>query len=234
MKHLNNEIKYVGHDELHILENLINYNKSIVFKFKKYVNNNYKVLDFGAGIGTLIELFKSTYNIIPTSLEIDPTQAKIIRSKNFECHENIDQLNDNYFDLIYSSNVFEHIENDNLELIKLIDKLKINGYVCLYLPANEYLWSELDNKVLHFRRYDKEKINYLIKNTTLKVVEFKYCDPIGAIFTFVFKLLNLKLNNLNNKNLKLFDNYFFPLNKLIETITFNKFGKNIFVTLKKY
>jgi SAM-dependent methyltransferase len=233
MNQSNNQNAYIGHDELQLLEHLHNYNRSIINKFSKYITPNAKILDFGAGIGTLLTPFTTKYNIKPSALEIDPNQANIIKSKNFNCYEDIRDIENNTYDLIYSSNVFEHIENDNDELLILVNKLKIDGYLCLYLPANNYLWSELDDKVLHFRRYDNRSIQNLIADTRLDIIEIKYCDPIGAIFTLFFKFFNLKFRDIDISKLKIFDRYFLPINYFLEKILLHKFGKNIFIALKK-
>ena len=233
MNQSNNENAYIGHEELQLLEHLHNYNRSIISKFEIYITPNSKILDFGAGIGTLLTPFTSKYNLRPSALEIDPNQANIIKSKNYKCFEDIRDIDNNSYDLIYSSNVFEHIENDNDELLILVNKLRVGGYICLYLPANKFLWSELDDKFLHFRRYDKKSIKNLTANTRLDIIEIKYCDPIGALFTLIFKCLHLKFNDININKLKIFDKYFFPFNFLLEKLLLHKFGKNVFITLKK-
>lgn len=234
MRHLNNLNKYIGHDELFMIEHLKNYNKSIVSKGEKYIKSNFKVLDFGAGIGTLLDPFEFKFKIRPYALEIDTLQSNIIREKGFYCFDNLNQVEKETFDFIYSSNVFEHIEDDNIELIELAKKLKPNGFLYLYLPANNFLWSELDDKVLHYRRYNKENIKKLLKNSNLTILDVKYCDPIGAIFTLLFKLFSIQLKEVNSKKLKMFDKYFFPFNFILEKVLIHKFGKNVMIILKKY
>jgi SAM-dependent methyltransferase len=233
MRQLNNINTYIGHNELFIIENLKNYNTSIVSKCEKYVKSNFKVLDFGAGIGTLLEPFESKFKIRPYALEIDTLQGNIIREKGFYCFDNLNQVEQEMFDFIYSSNVFEHIEGDNIELIELAKKLKPKCYLYLYLPANNFLWSELDDKVLHYRRYNDENIKKLIENSNLDIIDVKYCDPIGAIFTLLFKLFRIELKDINSKKLKILDKYFFPFNFILEKLLIYKFGKNVMLILKK-
>ena len=72
------------------------------------------------------------------------------------------------------------------------------------------MWSQLDDKGLHFRKYNNENIKKLLKNSNLTILDVKYCDPIGAIFTLLFKLFRIDLKDINTKKLKVFDKYIFP------------------------
>ena len=224
---------YVGHDELLALYNIKNYNKSIVNLFTKYNKKSSKVLDFGAGIGTLSDLYEINYKVKPDTFDIDDYQNSILRTKGYKVYNNFNDITDNYYDFIFSSNVFEHIDKDNDVFKNLLLKLKIDGIICLYLPANMDLWTDLDYKVKHYRRYDFESINFLIQDTNTTIIEHFYCDQIGALFTFIFKLFNLKVKKINKNTFKIFDMIFFPLNSLMPNFFKFKFGKNIFIAIKK-
>jgi SAM-dependent methyltransferase len=224
---------YVGHEELIILNNIQNYNKSIVNLFKKYNKESTKVLDFGAGIGTLTYLYENKYKVKPDTFDIDHYQISLLRSKGYKVFNNLNEISDNYYDLIFSSNVFEHIEDDYIVFQNLFHKLKKGGIICLYLPANKNLWTELDEKVHHIRRYDFNSINSLMHGTNSIILDRIYCDQMGAIFTLIFKILNLKISKLNKTTLKIFDIIFFPFNKFIPSFLKNTFGKNIFIAIKK-
>jgi SAM-dependent methyltransferase len=224
---------YVGHKELILLENMINYNNSIINQFKPYTENAIKVLDFGAGIGTLSKLYFNKYNIQPDTFEIDQLQYNILSNYSYNCYNNLSQLEDESYDLIFSSNVFEHIQNDNQIFIDLFKKLKKGKYICLYLPANNRLWTDLDIKVKHFRRYDKNSIYKLILNTSNRIEQLVYLDQIGYLLTYLFKICNFKITILNKKTLNIYDKLFFKLNLFFPNYFKNKFGKNIFVSIKK-
>jgi predicted SAM-dependent methyltransferase len=59
--------------------------------------------------------------------------------------------------MIYSSNVLEHIEDDSRALNEMFAKLQINGKLAIYVPAFMFLFSDLDIKAGHFRRYSKKE-----------------------------------------------------------------------------
>ena len=60
---------------------------------------------------------------------------KYLKERDFGCFQSFEEIVDP-IDLIFSSNVLEHIEND-LEILKIMrSKLKDNGMLFLYVPAN--------------------------------------------------------------------------------------------------
>ena len=61
----------------------------------------------------------------------------------------------------------EHIEDDNEVVADFYDFLPEGGKLLLYLPASNIIWTDLDNKVNHKRRYQKkdlEKFTDIILN----------------------------------------------------------------------
>ena len=69
--------------ELLDLEVMKNYNNAIVRKaFRKITKPGKQVLDFGAGIGTLSNIFRERYNLNPFCLEIDKKNISFLREGN--------------------------------------------------------------------------------------------------------------------------------------------------------
>ena len=87
------------------------YNASLSKKIYKSFPCKGNLLEYGAGIGTLATLLKTTEGLKPKCLEIDPTLKRILVERGFKCYDNIDQI-DELFDGVYTSNVLEHINND--------------------------------------------------------------------------------------------------------------------------
>jgi len=80
-------------------------------------NSNLKVLDFGCGKGRYMQIFAgcvSKSNVF--GCEIDPASVEYVRNLGFQCellnlHCPFISFKDNMFDVIFSSNVIEHISN---------------------------------------------------------------------------------------------------------------------------
>lgn len=221
------EFEYTGTDTLENLQCAINYNNSLTQLAVKHSKPG-QTLDFGAGIGTFSDKLRASLD--PICLEIDKQQAKVLESKSYQVVNHIEPKS---YDFIYSLNVLEHIENDKDEIVKLYNGLKKNGKIFIFVPAFNFLFSSLDRKVGHYRRYNKKMIKELVAHPDIKISELKYFDTIGYFFSIVFKLLRLETDQVNERNIKIFDRFFFPLNLILDPIFNYFFGKNIYVVLEK-
>ena len=230
-----NKLTYTGLQELLILEALKNYNNSIVYDALNYLPNAKTIIDFGAGIGTLSLILRNKYKKEPICIEIDQTNIEYLYKRNFAVFQNIEDLSQTV-DLIISSNVLEHIEDDYKILTSLRDKLNDDGILFLYLPAKMILWTKLDEIVGHYRRYEISKLKILIKKAGFKLITIHYADFLGFFITLLWKFLN----NINNKSLpskfilSFFDRFIFPLSRTLDKLGLRHLiGKNIILIAKK-
>lgn len=230
-----NTLTYTGLQELLILEALKNYNNSIVYDALNYLPNAKTIIDFGAGIGTLSLILRNKYKKEPICIEIDQTNIEYLYKRNFAVFQNIEDLSQTV-DLIISSNVLEHIEDDYKILTSLRNKLNDDGILFLYLPANMILWTKLDEIVGHYRRYEISKLKILIKKAGFKLITIHYADFLGFFITLLWKFLN----NINNKSLpskfilSFFDRFIFPLSRTLDKLGLRHLiGKNIILVAKK-
>jgi len=229
--------KYSGLNVLKKIEkNLYFFNKSIVLMLSKKLGTKKVILDFGAGIGTLAQIWFSENGIKPECLEIDPALGKILIERDFICYRSIKSLNKKY-EVIYSSNVIEHIKDDLETLIELNSKLQNNGFLCLFVPAFNSLYSELDKSVGHYRRYSKKDIITKLKSAKFDIIDCYYVDSIGFLVWWLYiKLFKFKLDNDNSSNtlLAFYDKYIFPVSTFLDSLGF-KFllGKNLIAIARK-
>ena len=149
---------YSGLEELVLSEVMGKYNNFIVSSAIQNAGETNQVVDFGAGIGTLAMIFRERYQINPLCVEIDELNKEHLKKRNFSFFYSLDSIPNNS-DLIFSSNVLEHIEDDLGVLRSMKNNLNKNGKIYLYLPAKMILWSELDQMVGHFRRYEPSEIS---------------------------------------------------------------------------
>ena len=149
--------EYSGLQELLNLEVMKNYNDFIVKSSLKYKKTPKKIIDFGAGIGTLSSIFSEKYGLNPLCIEIDTTNRKYLSELGFQYLESLEEISEKA-DLIFSSNVLEHIEDDLSVLMMMESKLHDDGQVYLYLPSKMSLWTNMDELVGHYRRYEMVEI----------------------------------------------------------------------------
>lgn len=226
---------YSGLQELINLEEIKNYNSSIVKIAMSHVNNPQTIIDFGAGIGTLSIIFRELFFINPKCIEIDQINKEYLIKRKFSVFDNLFNLKDDA-DLIFSSNVLEHIEDDLSILNDLKRKLKPNGKIFLYLPAKMILWSNMDDTVGHYRRYEIKDLKKKCDLVGLKIQSLHYADCIGFLASFAIKFFgyNKKTGLGSLASLKFYDSWIFPLSKILDSIGFKYlFGKNLILIASK-
>ena len=206
-------MNYQGLEELKLFDKYLKkYNESIVNFFIDNVDkNNKSVLDFGAGIGTLAEIFYKKTSIKPECFEICKESQKILLQKGFKLQNEF--LNEEKYDLIFSSNVLEHIECDFETVADLKKMLKKDG---------------------HFRRYDKKTLKKLCENNELIIENIDFFDSSGFFILLIMKFLRISsCKKITAKNLIFYDKIFVKIN-IISDLIFRKIcGKNIILIARK-
>lgn len=227
---------FVGIDVLYTDEKLLKkYNMDIVSKLSQYSNTKTDVLDFGAGIGTLAKLWYLTTTVKPECVEIDENLRNILIERKFNCYSNIDSIHKE-FDVIYTSNVLEHIKDDTGALKKLHSKLKTNGIIAIYVPAFMCIYSGLDFAVGHYRRYKKKELVHKLYLAGFKIKKCYFVDSLGFFSSLVMKLYGYKKEEklMHDKIKKNYDKYIYPLSRLLDFLGLKfLFGKNLLVIATK-
>ena len=229
--------KYGDSKYLHevIEPSLLNYNNNIINLILGVESQKKSILEFGAGSGALAKIVRDKLKKPPICIEIDESLITLLQDDGFETYKSALDI-EKKFDLIYSSNVLEHIRDDDKILFELKDKLKEEGSLVLYLPAFQFLFTELDLKVGHYRRYEKNSLVNQLKRLGFKIKKIHYADSLGFIATFLIKIFgwNTKTGLGSKVSLVIYDKFFFHISRFLDIIGFNYlFGKNIFVHVKK-
>ena len=207
------------------------------YQFKiisKYIQRN--ILEVGPGTGHNLKYYKNKATTI-TLLEINKKLARSLKKKFYK-NKKIKILNSNIysikkkFDTIMYMDVLEHIKTDKKEIKKAINLLNPSGYLIIFVPAFQILYSNFDRDIGHVRRYRKFFFLNIAKKYKVKLIELKYFDSIGFIFAIINRLVGT--NNQNNVGLgiKIWNNFIF-LSKFFDFILKNMFGKSLLCVLKK-
>lgn len=185
-----------------------------------------RVADFGAGVGTLTGIFREVSGIAPWAIEPDPAQRDVLVTRGFQAFASAAEL-PAPADLIYSSNVLEHIPDDVGALRSLRDCLREDGTVALFVPAFEAIWTAMDDKIGHCRRYTVASLGQALAAAGYEVRAIGYCDPLGFLMAFAFKFIGSSSGEPGALSLKLFDRAIFPISRMLQPLTRPLFGKNI-------
>ena len=222
---------YVGIEVLDLMSYAKNYNAFIKNLIRNLIESGPAniIVDFGAGKGEFLPEKRGDQKIC--AIEPDEVLSKKI-SDRVEVRE-LEEFEDCSIDCLYSINVLEHINNDVEVLEKIFSKTKEDGRLLLYVPAFNFLWTELDGAVGHCRRYTKKKLERKLKKAGFNVTKIFYNDSLGFISILLHKIFFKKLSLSRNK-VVFFDKYIFTISVLLDSILFRYlFGKNIYVYAKK-
>jgi SAM-dependent methyltransferase len=225
---------YSGLSELEETErNLIGFNTFIVKTFLQHSNYSKNVLDFGAGIGTLSSIWrKFNQDSMVTCLELDKKQLQILRDRKFKTLTSLNSSNS--FEYIFTSNVLEHIENDGEALNQIYRSLINNGRLGIFVPANQILYSNMDKKLEHFRRYSKSDLKDKVRSAGFEIDYISYVDFLGFFALGFAKIFKLNFDSQNSSRLKFYDKVIWPTSRFLDVLGARYlFGKNLLLLARK-
>lgn len=185
-------------------------NKSMLRDYYKYVNlfknlKNKKILDWGCGNGHISYLIKQLTNceVISFSIEKDVDKIDFLKNElrlNYINGTDIYKLpfKDNYFDIVLSSGVLEHVNEYGGDIsvsIKEIKRiLKKNGKFFIWrLPFAFSIWeycNHIINKWYHYERFTPNQIKFLAKYHSFKL---NFIELDGIFFFKVRAILRSTL-----------------------------------------
>jgi len=226
------EKMYTGIDNLEVMLCARNYNRSLVKNILKNSTEKSRVVDFGAGNGYFaVEIRRSRPSLV--CVEVDPQLSARLKESGLSICASLKAIPSGSCDFVYSLNVLEHIENDREIILDMSRCLSPNGSVYLYVPAFPMLYSGMDRKVGHLRRYKIHDFRRLIEGSGFKISSWGYRDSIGFFASLAFKVIGNKEGILSEKSVRFYDTFLFPMNRVFDFIFSRILGKNIEVVLEK-
>src|SRR5215469_9961945 len=225
------EGQYSGVDILEALESAHNYNDYLTWLIRESTDSK-DVIDFGAGIGTFSKRLRTAgYRV--KCVERDSLQRQNLEQQGFDTLDNIASIPDDSAAFIFSLNVFEHIEHDAIVIREVRQKLKPGGALLIYVPAFNCLWTSLDDKVYHYRRYTKTTLRHLVEQQGFAIEQIRYADCLGFVAALVFRLLNRSASTLTANAISFYDRWLFAPSRVLDKLFGRWFGKNIYVLCRK-
>lgn len=169
---------------------------------KKELNrkSQLRILDVGCGTGkTTLSLIKfgNVYGV-DSSFSALKHCSKRGLNKVLKCSSYQLPFRENTFDLVTLLDALEHIENDVqvLEEIKRISKK--DSLILLTVPAYQFLWSEHDIALSHYRRYTSKTLTKVLKEAGFDIVRMSYfmsfLFPLVAAYRLISKRKKTKSN----------------------------------------
>jgi len=223
--------------ELEIFARAVNWKRYLKKQIELYIEGD--VLEVGSGLSTNTRLlFNSSINSW-TALEPDLSLVDDIDKNWLDREPKIQILNgflkdqswSNKFDTILYLDVLEHIQNDIFEIDMAFAALKPGGNVVVVSPAHNYLFSEFDRSVGHYRRYSKQSIQKT-KPKGAEIVRLDYLDCAGLIASVANKLV-LHQRNPSLHQIMIWDNILVKISQWLDRVLRYRIGKSIIFIFKK-
>lgn len=137
------------------------------------------------------------------------------------------------FDAALYVNVLEHIEDDEKEVHLAAGALRPGGAFLVFGPALERLYSLLDHKAGHYRRYSLERLRRLCDAAGLRVVSLHYFDVLGVVpYLVVYGWLHR--TSIGSSTVWGYDRLMVPLSRRIQRLLRHPpLGKNVVLVAVK-
>ncbi|MBZ9628408.1 class I SAM-dependent methyltransferase [Psychroflexus sp. CAK57W] len=175
-----------------------------------FPKNAKTVLDVGCGQGTFVKQIKDMYHTETWGIEYMRShgeQAEKVLDKVFigECEKFIDDLPNDYFDVIYFNDVMEHLIDPYMVLDKMKKKLTKNGQIISSLPNIRYHnvlkmfilnkeWKYEESGVMdhtHLRFFTKKSIKRMYENLGFKIITHKGINKTKSLKPYIYNLFLL-------------------------------------------
>jgi SAM-dependent methyltransferase len=213
----------------------------VLQEFEPYLHG--RVLEVGAGIGTITRKLVERYpDVSVVALEpadnmfatLEPYAALTSRvSAHKGTLVEYEGTATGAFDAVLYVNVLEHIADDERELGLAAKALRTGGALLVFGPALEALYSELDHKAGHYRRYSLGRLRQMVEGSGLEIVSLRYFDLLGVL-PYLVAYRWLRGDGISGSTVWLYDRLIVPVSRLVQrALRDPPAGKNfILVALK--
>jgi SAM-dependent methyltransferase len=202
-----------------------------------------RVLEVGAGLGTITRKLVDRYPSLAI-VALEPAENVFPDLDSFAALEprvtarrqtlaDYQPRPDERFDAVVYINVLEHIDDDARELRLAAGVLRRGGALLVFGPALGWMYSELDYKAGHYRRYSLQGLQKLATDAGLEIVSARYFDLLGVVpYVLVYRLL--RHDDITGSTLWGYDRIVVPVSRWLQrALRRPPLGKNVILIARK-
>jgi SAM-dependent methyltransferase len=218
--------------ELEALTNLANYQDWILQGFALYLRG--RVAELGAGIGTMTVLLRP---LVDSLVAVEPAtnllSALAQRLAGIDvgivtatASAYLQGTRPASLDAIVMINVLEHIGDDQDVLRACRRALSPGGHLLLFVPALPGLFSALDRRFGHFRRYRRTELEAGLLAADFSIARLAYMD-LSGVPAWRAACRFLWATRIPVRSARAYDRFVVPLMRAVERIVRPPFGKSL-------
>jgi len=167
-------------------------NDCIAIIANRFFRKDERIFDIGGGNGFVSKRLQEEgfdpYLLEPDSIGIKNAQKRGI--KNLICSSFLDaEVIEESIPNIGLFDVLEHIENDSMFLLSMVESLEKGGKIIVTVPAYSFLWSDEDNHDGHKRRYRRKKLESKFNEAGLTTLYSSYFFSLLPIPIFLLRTI---------------------------------------------
>jgi SAM-dependent methyltransferase len=224
--------RYVG-DELQLFAQAKNWKDYLRSRLARHIQGD--VLEVGAGMGGTTRFLCDGTQRSWLCLEPDAALADGLRrladSGQLPLRAEVlvgstgDLPPSRLFDAILYIDVLEHIERDGDELERASRHLKPGGKLIVLSPSHNFLYSEFDRAIGHFRRYNRRLLT-AAGPPAFRLMEMYYLDVFGMLLSLANRFL-LRSGHPTLAQIRFWDSWVVPSSRWVDPLLLRRLGKTI-------
>ncbi|HTB83405.1 MAG TPA: class I SAM-dependent methyltransferase [Candidatus Sulfotelmatobacter sp.] len=221
-------------EDLRQMERAVNYRRWQLEMVARFLNG--RVLEVGGGIGNftpqlaavageVVSLEPNEYCFRRLAEKTHGLRNVTVLQATVESMESVLPAGDK-FDAVVLMNVLEHIQDDHAVLAALMRRLKPGGRMVVLVPAGPWAFGRTDERLGHYRRYDKRSARALFSRLGLGMEFLRYYNFIG-IWGWWWNARFAGRENQSDVQIRFFDKFLVPVISRVEKILRPPVGQSI-------
>lgn len=150
-------------------------NRLIIWALRKYCPTFQSFMEIGCGTGFVLSGINDAFpqtkiygsEIFPAGLAF--AAERVPKSNLMQMDARQIPFVDE-FDAIGAFDVLEHIQEDKQVLFQMHQALKSSGILVITVPQHSWLWSSVDDRACHVRRYSAEELHNKVETSGFQIL----------------------------------------------------------------